>query len=363
MEVACALIPEPALLEQCEKEERSPDDLWEEVLRGLEETGAAVESERLGEAFFAVDGLRGIHGGDTAGVVAAARERAAPAKRNAPPGEAAAPFHLATAPTRFAAFAAASRDPRAATAGREPDVSRHALRRFLSALPVSTLVSRLGLPERQAADLTATLERLGIAKLGPLAALSPGRVADRFGPPGLRAFRLARGDDEPLRPREPHEELVEEIELPEGTAGCQLDRALELLIDRLLAAPQRRDRTLLGLRLGAMLSSGGRWSVDQGLGRPTASAAALRSVLATRLEALPAPATSLWLRAVGLGPRAADQLQLSIRGDEPRRRRLGAAVREVRAAQGAAALLKVLPVDGGSRVPERWVMLTPFPDR
>jgi protein ImuB len=284
--------------------------------------------------------------------MAAARERAA-----------LLPLHLAAAPTRFAAFAAASRDRRAAMAGEEPVISRHALHGFLSALPVSTLVSRPGFSKRQAVALTATLERLGITRLGPLAALSPSRVADRFGPPGLRALRLARGEEEPLRPREPHEELMEEIELPDGTAGRQLDRALELLIDRLLAAPQRRDRTLLGVRLGAMLSGAGRWSVDQGLGRPTASAAALRTVLGPRLEGLPAPATSLWLRAVGLGPRAADQLQLSVRGDEPRRRRLGAAVREVRAAQGAAALLKVLPVDAASRVPERWVMLTPFPDR
>jgi len=38
------------------------------------------------------------------------------------------------------------------------------------------------------------------------------------------------------------------------------------------------------------------------------------------------------------------------------------AVREVRAAQGPDALLRVLPVDAASRVPERWGMLTPFPE-
>jgi hypothetical protein len=35
-------------------------------------------------------------------------------------------------------------------------------------------------------------------------------------------------------------------------------------------------------------------------------------------------------------------------------------VREVRAAQGAEALLKVLPVEPGSRVPERRAVLTPY---
>ena len=84
-------------------------------------------------------------------------------------------------------------------------------------------------------------------------------------------------------------------------------------------------------------------------------------MLAPRLAELPAPAVSLSLRSTGLGPRAADQLQLAVRGDESRRRRLGAALREVRATQGADSLLKVVPVDAASRVPERRDMLTPYP--
>jgi protein ImuB len=234
---------------------------------------------------------------------------------------------------------------------------------YLSGLPVSVLSDRLGLPEREAGKLVETLGRLGIGTLGELAALSPDHIADRFGSAGRRALRLARGEDE-LLVRTVHgawEELLEEIELPEGAAGSQLQCALELLVDRLLAAPRRRGRTLLGLRLGALLGDGGSWSVAQGLGRPTASARALRAVLLSRLEELPAPAVSLSLRATAFGPRAAEQLELSLRGDESRRHRLGAALREVRAAQGAEALLKVLPVDSASRVPERRAVLTPFP--
>jgi protein ImuB len=234
---------------------------------------------------------------------------------------------------------------------------------FVSDLPVAALADRLGLPEREAGNLVATLGRLGIGTLGELAALSPGHVADRFGPAGLRALRLARGEEELLVAgvHGAWEELAEEIELPEGTAGSRLERALELLVDRLLAAPRRTGRTLLGLRLGAVLGDGGSWSVAQGLGRPTTSARALRAVLLPRLEELPAPAVSLSLRAVRLGPRAAEQLELAPPGDESRRHRLLAALREVRAAQGAESLLKVLPVDGGSRIPERRAMLTPFP--
>ena len=234
---------------------------------------------------------------------------------------------------------------------------------YLAGIPLQAVADRLGLSSREAGDLIETLRRLGIETLGALGELPAGRVADRFGSPGLRAWRLARGEDDLLvcRRHSGREELSEEIELPEGIAGERLERALELLIDRLLAGPRRKERTLLGLRLGALLSDGDSWSVEQGLGRPTANRRALRTVLAPRLAQLPAPAVSLSLRSVGLGPRAADQLELPVRGDESRRRRIGAALREVRATQGADSLLKVLPVDVASRVPERRAMLTPYP--
>jgi protein ImuB len=329
-------------------------ELTETMVRRLEAIGAAVESERTGEAFFAVDGLRGIHGGNSAGVLGAVGTAVRDPRLG--DGGDAATVRIGVAPTRFAAYAAA----RAEVALRV--VSSRELRGFLAPLKISILLSRLDASGREDEDLVTALERLGLDTLGALARVSPDQIADRFGPLGLRALRLARGEDKPLRPRTPHEELAEQIELPEGTAGRQLDRALELLVDRLLAAPQRRGRTLLGLRLGALLSSGGSWSVEQGLGRPSASARVLRTVLMPRLESLPGPAESLRLRAVGLGPAASDQLELSVGGEEPRRRRLGAAVREVRAAQGSEALLKILPVDSTSRVPERWAMLTPFPE-
>ena len=299
-------------------------------MRALEALGAAVESQRPGEAFLALDGLRGLYGGSSSGVLAAVRRAVGEEKA------------IGTGRTRFAAFLAASEWPRP--------------------VPVEALRTRLEVSEREAGEFVEALERLGVETLRALSQLSADQVADRFGPLGLRALRLCRGEEESLRPRTPHEELSEAIELPEGTAGRQLDRALELLVDRLLAAPQRKGRTLLGLRLGARLAAGGSWSVEQGLGRPSASARVLRNVLYRRLAELPGPATALRLRAVGLGPPARDQLEFAVGGSEPRRRRLGAAVREVRAVQGAEALLKILPVDASSRVPERWAMLTPYPE-
>jgi hypothetical protein len=326
MEVACVLIPDFALADPVEAAE-----LTERTARALEGIGAAVESERVGEAYFALDGLRGLYKGEVDGVLAAARAAVGPEAR------------IGVERTRFGAWLAAG--DRGAPA------------------PVSTLIGWIGLPEREAANLVGTLRKLGIETLEKLAALSPGQVADRFGSAGLRALRLARGGDSPLRPRRPHEELTAEVELPEGAAGAQLDRALELLIDRLLTTPQRKGRAVLGLCLGALLSDGGSWSANQGLNHPSASARTLRTVLLPHLEKLPGPVSTLRLRAVGLGPASGDQLELSIRGEEHRRRRLGEAVREVRAAQGADALLQLLPLDSASRFPERRAVLTPAAGR
>ncbi len=326
MEIACALIPEPSLADPLEAGE-----LTERLLRQLEGIGAAVESERVGQAFFAVDGLRRMHGGGSAEVVEAARRVSG--------GEA----RIGTGPTRFDACLAASAWERPA--------------------PIAALAGWIGLPGREADGFLETLGRLGIETLEALAALPADRVADRFGPPGLRALRLARGEEGPLCPRRPYEEPAAEVELPEGAAGAQLERALELLVDRLLGDPRRRGRTVLALRLAARLAAGGSWSTDQGLGRPTGSARVLRAVLAPRLAALPGPAAALRLRALGLGPPAPDQLELSVRGAAHRRRRLGDAIREVRIAQGADSLLEIIPLDPASRLPERRAILTPTADR
>ncbi len=323
---------------------------WEKALRALEGIGAAVESQRPGEAFFRADGLRGLHDSLTGTLAVARRAVAMPAR-------------VAAAPNRFAAYAAATTARSRSRGGREVVVGASELRAFLAPLPVATLAPRLGCEERQALDLVATLERLGIAELGALAALSAAAIADRFGQLGLRARRLALGEDDPPHPRPPGEEIAESLELPEAAGGGQLERALELLVDRLLANPARRERTVRALALEARLTGGGSWSAKAVLRSPSASAKVLRLVLAPKLGALPGPAETLRLCAQSLGPNGGDQLELSRRGEEQRRQRLAEALRQARAAAGAGALLKVLEVDPESRVPERRAMLTPFPER
>src|SRR3954454_6074676 len=66
----------------------------ERMVQRLEAIGAAVESRRAGEAFFAVDGLRGMYGGSSERVLAVARRALGRRRR------------IATGPTRFAAYLA-----------------------------------------------------------------------------------------------------------------------------------------------------------------------------------------------------------------------------------------------------------------
>lgn len=327
---------------------------WERMLRSLEGIGAEVESDRPGEAFFAIDGLRSLWGARREDVLA----RAARAIH-----EAGGAARVAGAATRFCAFAAAStapahrhgrsRAPRVVRNGGESD--------FLAPLPVALLDGRLRAERGDAGGrLVVTLERLGVATLGELAALPRVAVADRFGALGLRAQELASGSDTPLRPRRPHEELVQAIGLPESASGIQLDRALDLLIERLIADRRRRGRAIRSLRIEARLASGGSWTARAAMRSASASPERLALALRPRLTELAAPATALALHALELAPAGGEQRPLSPDPAERRRERLAEAVRQVRAAAGRDAVLRVLEVDPGSRIPERWAVLAPY---
>ncbi len=333
---ALSRCPELALVPpDPERAERS----WEEALRRLEGIGAEIESTRPGEAFFEAGGLTGLWGG-IEGVLKAARH------------ELGASTCFGAGPSRFCAYAAAK------TSGGL--VSEGAAREFLDPLPVSLLCGRLG-DKEEADDLPNELERLGISTLGRLAGLPRDAVADRFGRLGLRARRLARGEDEPLRPRPMREAIAVELELPEAVTGLQLERALELLISRLLTHPERRGRALRALCLSARLAAGGGWRCRVALRRASANGLRLADALLPHLGRLPAPAATLRLEAMSLGPETGEQLSLAS-PDEERRQRISEAVRQTRSAAGPDSVLRVLEVDPDSHVPERREVLMPFPE-
>jgi protein ImuB len=343
--------------------------LWNVALDRVEGLGATVESDHAGIACFDTKGLRGIHGGTLDGVLAAVRRALGAGAR------------IGAAPSRFAAFAAATQArPRAPTQRRRS--VPHALQRgaaalpplrlpfpgavvveavqvheFLAPLTVSLLRTR---PELQA--LPEVLERLGIRTLGEVAELPAQAVAERFGHPGLLALDLARGRDTAIEPRRPPEPVSERLDLPEAASGQQLERALELLVGRVLARRERRGRSLRGLAVSARFVAGGTWRTAITLRHASADPARIRLALGPRLAGLPAPAESLALEVEAFGPPAHDQGRLLEEEGAVRRTRLGEAVRQARHAAGSEAAMRVLEMDPESRVPERRAMLAPFPE-
>jgi protein ImuB len=316
-------------------------ELWDEVLDRMESIGAAVESDRAGAAFFAAGGLEALYGGDVRGVLDQLRRVLGRGVR------------LGAAPCRFAAHAAALQArPRRA---RSIVVEEEGAGSFLAPLPVGLLRSR---PELMA--LPEILDQLGIRTLGELAALPSRAVAERFGHPGLLALDLAGGRDTPLEPRRPLEPVGERLDLPEAASGQQLERALELLVARVLARRERRGRSLRALALSARFVAGGTWREAVTLREPSADQGRINLILRSKVAELPAPADSLSLEVAAFGPPAHAQEALVEDRGAVRRARLGEAVRQVRQAAGADAAMRVLEVDPDSRLPERRAVLSPF---
>lgn len=317
-------------------------DHWERLLMALEGVGAAVEQMRPGLACFDARGLLRLHGGTLTAVLRVARQAL---------GE---PARFGVAPTRFAAMAAASR-----ARVRHPLViqgGQREARDFLAPMAVALLRSNPAL-----APLVEPLQRLGIETLGELAALPVAAVTDRFGAGGRSAHRLARGIDTPLRPRDPGEFVREELELPDATSGLQLERALGMLIDRLLVRQERRGRTLRTVVLSAALvENGGTWREQVTFREALSDSERMRLALTPRLALVPAPAQTLRLAVERFGPPTSDQRALLDDPAEARLARLREAIRQARAAAGPDAALRVLQIDPGSRFPERRAVLTRF---
>jgi protein ImuB len=316
-------------------------EVWEGLLVALEGIGAAVEpARRPGLAYFETSGLEGLHG-DTAETVALARRALA------------RPARLGGGPTRFCALAAAL----ATRSRRALLLDEREARRWLAGQPVELL--QYGGPHARTEPLLAPLRRLGVRTLGELARLGPDQLSDRFGRTGVLAYGLACGEDEPLRPRLPQERVEEAMEVGDASSGTALRRVLGVLVDRLLARPERRGRTLRALTLSARLVAGGGWRERVVLRQALSDPERIRLALSLRLELLPAPACALALAVEGFGPPGGEQDGLFDGARAARAARLREAVAQMRAVAGRDAALRAVCVDVDSRVPERRMVLAP----
>jgi protein ImuB len=262
---------------------------------------------------------------------------------------------MGAGPTRFYALAAAlavrSRRPLLLDGKDAP--------RWLAGRPVGLLGFRA---ETEA--LVEPLGRLGVRTLGELRKLGRSELADRFGAAGVFAHRLLGGEEEPLRARPIEERLEETLRVGDASSGVALERVLGVLVDRLLARPERRGRTLSVVTLSARLLAGGAWRERVVFRQAVSDSKRIGLALAVRLLLLPAPAAALQLTVERFGPVAGEQGALF--DQDPahcaaRVARLREAIAQVRAVAGPDAALRAVCVDPDSRVPERRVVLAPFP--
>jgi nucleotidyltransferase/DNA polymerase involved in DNA repair len=333
-----ATCPELVLVEQ---DPAAAEQAWEEILRALEDSGFEVDPGDAGCVYFETRGVERLYGG-----LEPALRRALTAVGTAWDPRAGA------AQRRFAALAAAN----VARPGQILVVSDERLQDFLAPLPLELVPME---PRRR-----AELHELGVKRVGQLAGLPGGAVAERLGPDGRRAWGLARGGSKRrVRGRRPPAELVESLEFPEAVGNeLTLRRSLGVLVDRLLARQERGGRALRKLALAGRLVGGGSWRRTVTLRDATADPARLRAALAPKLSELPAPAVMLRLEALELTEHDGQQLELLPAAGGELDVRLREGLRQVRASTGSGSVNQVVEVAPWSRIPEARALFVPRDD-
>jgi protein ImuB len=335
---ALATCPSLVLVEQ---DPAAAERAWEEILLRLEDAGLAVDSAEPGCVFFETRGVERLYGGLTpaleralAAVGAAWDPRAGAAER------------------RFTALAAAN----VARPGQTLVVSDDRVPDFLAPLSLDLL------PLQEAEQ--QELRELGVRRLGELARLPGGAVAERLGPEGRRAWQLARGGRRGrVRGRRPPAAIVEKLEFPEAVGNeLTLRRALAVLVDRALASPERQERFVRKVALAARLVGGASWRRTLTLRDPAAERDRIRIALGPKLAELPAPALELRLELVELTESVGQQLALVEPAGAEARSRLKEGLRQVRASTGGGSVCTVVEVAPWSRIPEARALFVPRDD-
>ena len=332
---ALAMCPRLVLVEE---DPSAAEQAWEGVLLRLEDSGFSVESAEPGCAYFETRGVERLYGG--------LEEALKRALASAGSGWDA---RIGAAERRFAALAAAN----VARPGQALVVSDEQMPEFLAPLPLSLLP----LEDVRRDELA----ELGVRRLGQLAELPGAAVAERLGRDGRQAWTLARGrGSRRVDGRRPPAEVVERLDFPEAVGNeLTLRRALHVLVDRLLASPQRDGRFLRKLALVGRLAGGGSWRRTVTLRDPAAEPDRLRAALGPKLAELPGPVTRLALEAVELAESRGSQLPLVAPEGEELHELLKDGLRQVRASTGGGAVCTVVDIAPWSRLPEQRALLVP----
>ena len=337
MRLGEALATCPALV-LVEQDPAAVEQEWEGVLRRLEDAGFAVETIDPGVVVFETGGVERLYGGVEAALTRALASVGTAWDPRAGAGQ-----------RRFVALAAAS----IARPGQAVIVEGKEEQGFLEPLPLSLLP----LPSNRYAEL----EGLGVRRLGELASLPGGAVAERLGQEGARAWKLARGGERRrVRGRLPVVELAESLSFPEAVANeLTLRRAFGALLDRLLARPERAGRPLRKLAVTARLVGGGSWRRTATLREATADRGRLRAALGPKLLEVPAPVVELRLEVVDFAEHVGSQLALVEPEGTALDGKLREGLRQVRASTGSGSICTIVEVAPWSRIPEARALVVP----
>ena len=335
------------------------DAAQDTLLEVLAELTPVVEPAGRGRVFLGMDGLGRLYGSPQNQVLRVLRTlfRVLPA-----------PLVAATragfAPGKFGAWVAAV----GARPGEPMIVPEGALRAFLASRPVSALPVEEATLDR--------LDRLGVRTLGELVRFPAPALVGQFGEEGGRARAWATGERiDTVRPwHRPHPVRVAlDFAVPVGQVET-LNGALDGLLERALARPERCGRSVTALRVIGRLEGSGSWMVDAVLRDPTASKESLAFTLQSRIGLLPPPRAveALTVELFRFGPPSSqtglfDRKDSAGRAEQGRDLADGAvphslrdAVRELKLRLGHSPLYRVVEVDPLSRIPERRHALLSF---
>jgi nucleotidyltransferase/DNA polymerase involved in DNA repair len=360
-----SLCPSLTLLEPDPAHYEAAHEAMVETLSGITpvvepatEGGPAEERER-GKVFLGMDGLGRLYGSPPNQV-----QRALQTLFRVFPPPLVAATRAGYAPGTFGAWVAAA----ASGPGHPVIVAREDLVRFLAPCPIAALPVGESMIQR--------LERLGVETLGALARLPEPALAAQFGEEGRKARAWAIGERvDPVRPLRRHQPIRAALDFPApvGRIGT-LHGALDRLLDRALSRPDRRGRSVVGVRVGGRLEGGGSWAVEHVRREPSSRRRDLAFPLRSRMELTPPPRAveSLSVELFQFGP-PAHQSDLFDRRQANGRATLGreladgevppslrSAVKELKLRLGYSPLYRVVEVDPWSRIPERRHALLSF---
>jgi len=302
--------------------------------RALESIGAAVESDREGLACLPPTACAACTEGISTARCTRRDARSAPGRR------------ASARPSRFVALAAAhrARTRRAQVlAARDlpgEPVALLGLRPLTAALPEVL--------ERSASSRWATSRASAVST-------SPTGSARRAG-----AHELAHGATSRRCARARPARRSRRRSSSPGGVGAQLERALHLLVDRVLARRERRGRTIRALAVAARARRGRHVARARRLPRGARRPDRMRLALGRAHPRAARAGGDAALSVERFGPPSGDQRPLLSDSTRRRRARLREAVQQARAAAGPDAALRVLAADPDSRVPERRAVLTPY---